>query len=55
MADSDFTFALGLSGRLLRCSNSHMLANFLNASEDVGHPYLAKLLFSLVRVLFSIV
>ena len=56
MADSDFAFALGLPGRLIRCSNSHMLANFLKASDDVGHPYFVKLIFSLIaRVLFSIV
>ena len=46
MADSDFTIAPGLPGRLVRCSNSHMLANFLKASDYVGHPYLVKLLFS---------
>lgn len=56
MADSDFAFALGLPGRLVRCSNSHMLANFLKALDDVGHPYLVKFLFSLIaRVLFSVV
>ena len=56
MADSDFTFALGLPGRLVRCSNSHMLVNFLKALDEVGHPYLVKLLFSLIaRVLFSFV
>ena len=47
IADSDFAFAFGLPGRLVRCSNSHMLANFLKALDDVGHPYLSvKLLFS---------
>ena len=47
IADSDFAFDFGLLGRLVRCSNSHMLANFLKALDDVGHPYLSvKLLFS---------
>lgn len=47
IADSDFVFAFGLPGGLVRCSNSHMLANFLKALDDVGHPYLSvKLLFS---------
>lgn len=56
MADSDFAFALELPGRFVRCSNAHMLANFLKALDDVGHLYLVKLLFSLIaRVLFSIV
>ena len=47
IADSDFAFDFGLPGRLVRCSNSHMLANFLKALDDVGHPYLrVKMLFS---------
>ena len=54
LIDSDFAFAFGLPGQLVRRSNSHMLANFLEASDDVGHPYLVKLLFSLIaRVLFN--
>ena len=47
IADSDFAFDFGLPGRLVRCSNSHMLANFLKALDDVGHPYLrVNMLFS---------
>ena len=47
IAYSDFAFAFALPGRLVRCSNSHMLANFLKALDDVGHPYLrVKMLFS---------
>ena len=36
IADFDFASAFGLPGRLVRCSNSHMLANFLKALDDVG-------------------
>ena len=47
IADSDFAFDFGLPGPLVRCSNSHMLADFLKALDDVGHPYLSvNLLFS---------
>ena len=68
-ADSTFPFALGLPGRLVRCSNSHVPANFWKVSDVnwgplslitwSGHPYRARGLFSLrttvlARVLFNL-